>query len=79
MALLRELWYGAHQYRGSWSHAQAIKDLWANGYAERVCGASLKVQLFQGSHVDPRNYNALYGKGKFEQIVKRLVAVPITT
>ena len=79
MALLRELWYGVHQCRRCWSHEQAIKDLWANGYAERVCGVSLKVQLFHGPYVDPTNYNALHGEGKFEQIVRRLVAVPITT
>ena len=78
MALLRELWHAACLSQGvgrcRWRRNRAIRDLHVNGYAERICGMSLKVQLFDGDLVDATNYNQMHGDGRFEQVVMRFRA-----
>ena len=73
MRLLRNLWYAACLSKGEtaqrWSKRRALEDLQRNMYAERVCGVSLKLQLFAGTDVDPTNYNQMHGHGRFEQVV----------
>ena len=71
--LLRDAWFAACLSKGmginKWNKMRAIADLQSNGYAERICGISLKLQIFDGDLVDATNYNQMHGEGRFEQVV----------
>ena len=71
--LLRNLWFSACLSKGvdvhAWSLQRALLQLQVNGFAERICGMSLKVQLFNTNCVDATLYDAMYGHGRFQQIV----------
>lgn len=73
MVLLMELWHAACLSHGidhlKWDYQQARKDLQPNGYAERICGISMKVQVFDGPFVDTKNYNRMHGESRFERVV----------
>ena len=78
VALLRELWHAACLSMGvgrkRWRCRRALRDLAQNGYAERVCGISLKVQVFDGALVDSSNFDAMYGTGRMQEVVNLLKA-----
>ena len=73
MHLLRNLWFSACLSKGvdvhAWNLQRALLQLQVNGFAERVCGISLKVQLFNGNCVDATLYDAMYGHGRFQKVV----------
>ena len=74
MHLLRNLWFSACLSNGvdvhAWNLQRALLQLQVNGFAERICGISLKVQLFNGNCVDATLYDAMYGHGRFQKVVK---------
>ena len=69
MHLLRNLWFSACVDVHAWNLQRALLQLQVNGFAERICGISLKVQLFNGNCVDATLYDAMYGHGRFQQVV----------
>tara|TARA_B100000925_G_scaffold142759_1_gene106962 strand:+ start:467 stop:766 length:300 start_codon:yes stop_codon:yes gene_type:complete len=73
MHLLRNLWFSACLSNGvdvhAWNLQRALLQLQVNGFAERICGISLKVQLFNANCVDATLYDAMYGHGRFQQVV----------